>query len=301
MPAAKKTSTPNTPRAPRKTVVVKLPVSDTQKPTSAMQVTEVLGSSTANQVNVTLAPTEAVPSKLRDVPDWKVWETRPVIRLRHAISLVHNIHTSGATFERLKEKKDSRTKKFNVDLNTLRTRLPFETSLPTVRPLTNKATNDTEIYLSDFVEWIRAKSPFDGLKIPAEFFNLKPPRPGFGPLSTATGSGTDANAHLSAASSNDGAGGKLEFVGKEKKTVARILLALVVAHYCYRPRAAEQERVFAPIANLCLSLGLSGPKDWETVKSVLAHATSALDEREIDMLIAKLDADGTMQTPGKSS
>lgn len=233
------------------------------------------------------APTNAVPAKLKNTPDWKVWGKRPVISLRHAISLVHNIHTSGATLERLKAKKDQRTKKFNVDLNTLRLSQPFESSLPAVKPVINKVSNDTEIFLADFVDWIQTKNPFDHLTIPSEFLELKPPRPGKDLVVTPSTGGNIADAP--AVKTRISASNASEFVGKEKKTVSRILLALATKHYGYRPRSVTQEGVFAPISKLCKTFNLEGIKNWETVKSVLAHATSALDEREIDMLLAVLD------------
>lgn len=238
------------------------------------------------------APTDAIPGKLRNTPDWKVWGKRPVISLRHAISLVHNIHTNGATLDRLKAKKDERTKKFNVDLNTLRSVLQSEASLPTVKPGVDKVTNDTEIFLADFVDWIQTKNPFDHLTIPSGFLELKPPRPGKNLVVTQSAGGNTAT--VPAVKTRISASNVSEFVGKEKKTVARILLALAIEHYGYRPRSATQDGVFAPISKLCKTFNLDGLKDWETVKSVLAHATSALDEREIDMLLAALD-DGTTQ------
>ena len=228
-----------------------------------------------------------IPSTLKYTPDWKVWGNRPVITLSHAISLVHNIHTNSATLDRLKTKKDERTKKFNVDLNTLKSGLQFEASLPVVKPVIGKITNDTEIFLADFVEWIRTKNPFDHLSIPAAFFDLRPPRPGKNLLVDST---TNSNATPTVAVKTRVASNESEFVGKEKKTVARILLALAVKHYGYRPRAATQEAVFAPIATLCQNLSLNGLKDWETVKRVLAHATSALDENEIDGLLVALES-----------
>jgi hypothetical protein len=235
----------------------------------------------------TPAPNNDFVPKLTNTPDWNVWGKRPVITLRHAISLVHNIHTNSATLLRLKAKKDERTKKFNVDLNTLRLGLPFEASLQTVTPVIDKATNDTEIFLADFVEWIRTKNPFDHLTIPPAFYDLKPPRPGKSlPVNPTTSSNT---ATVPAVKTRISESNASEFVGKEKKTVARILLALAVKHYGYRPRAATQDGVFAPIAMLCQNFKLSGPENWGTVKSVLAHATSTLDENEINMLLAALD------------
>ena len=291
MPATEKTTI--TPPTTASTLTVSRTTASTKKVSASKtplnkKTSKVPPKLKVEQVSAPPTPTDAVSGKLKNTPDWKVWGKRPVISLRHAISLVHNIHTNGVTLERLKAKKDERTKKFNVDLNTLRLRQPFEASLPAVKPVSGKVTNDTEIFLADFVEWIRTENPFDDLTIPSEFFQLKPARPGEKSLAASK---TCSNANpVPTVKNRISANNAPEFVGKEKKTVARILLALAVKHYGYRPRAATQEAVFAPIAALCQNLSLNGLKDWGTVKKVLAHATSALDEGEIDRLLLALES-----------
>lgn len=71
--------------------------------------------------------------------------------------------------------------------------------------------------------------------------------------------------------------------------MARILLALAIKHYDYRPFSSEnindaekpKSGTYGPIYKLCKQMGFSRPSEWETVKNVLIKAGTLVGEDEL--------------------
>ena len=238
-----------------------------------------------NEATSELADPEPRVKSIKSTPVWSDWNVRPTISLFNAICLVHNIHTHKPTVETLKKKKDPRTRHFRNHLNTLKLNQPFQDLLKSAISDQPKLVNDeTKIFLKDFITWVKNGDWFGDFKPPEEFFRLEPPyhveaqaiavKPIVPiPMSDAEPSSSDTK----------------KLSPKQAGTMARILLALAIKHYDYRPFSSEdvndaekpKSGTYGPIYKLCEDMGFSRPSEWETVKSVLVKAGTLVSEDEL--------------------
>ena len=242
--------------------------------------------SETGEAHAKLENPETPVKQIKSTPVWSDWKARPTVSLYHAICLVHNIHTHKPTVEALKKRKDPRTKHFMNHLNTLKLNQPFQDLLKSAIPDQPKLVSDeTKIFLKDFIAWVKNGDWFGDFKPPEEFFKLEPPYPveshakeGNSVVPLAGGdaepSSSDANQKLSTLQAG---------------TMARMLLALAIKHYDYRPFSNEDVNdvkrpkvgTYGPIYKLCEQMGFSRPSEWETVKSVLLKASILVGEDEL--------------------
>ena len=237
-------------------------------------------------------PVMAGVAPLKSTPIWADWRVRPTISLHHAICLIHNIHTRKQTVTALKKKKDPRTKWFRNHLNTLKSAQPFEPLLQAAIPGNSTVPNDdTEIFLKNFILWMKSGERFGNIDPPVEFLELDPLYPGLAQPEAKAVTRDTGGVNIVALKNDeppDSVSGK-NMHPKRIGTMARLLLALAIKHYGYRPFSAEAvndvERptkgVYAPIYQLCEAMGFARPNEWETVKEVLIAAATNVGEDEV--------------------
>ena len=119
-------------------------------------------------------PTKTI-KKPRHQPNWVVWQGRPTVSLFSAICLIHNITPGRKYVAKLSELGDPRCKHFDGHLTTLQKWQPLDDRLRSVPPSDAKPTDRTEFSLRSFIDFVRDRTPFPGVTIPAEFWNLNPP------------------------------------------------------------------------------------------------------------------------------
>ena len=229
---------------------------------------------------------------LKFTPWWSDWNERHTISLFNAVCLLHNIRPSKPVLAKLREQKESRTFKFQNHLNTLLDRQPIEPLLKNASSNVSAPPNEkTKIVLKDFIEWAKSKRPFPELTVPSAFWDIKPYDPSeFGAKNAsptdAKGSGGLNNGGVKSTEAPDDDGQNLN--SKQIGTISRILLAMAIKHYGFRPfdapMMANQEMarssVYAPIKDLCESLGLSRPKRADGVAAALRAAAAKVGASE---------------------
>lgn len=238
-----------------------------------------------NEATSELADRKPTVKPLKSTPVWSDWNVRPTISLFNAICLVHNIHTHKSTVEALKKKNDPRTRHFRNHLNTLKLNQPFQELLKSAISDQPKLVNDeTKIFLKDFITWVKNGVWFGDFKPPEEFFKLEPPYPVEAQVIEVKPIVPIPKGDAEPSSSDTKTLGT-----KQAGTMARILLALAIKHYDYRPFSSEAVKdaeksksgTYAPIYKLCEDMGFSRPSEWETVKSVLIKAGALVGEDEL--------------------
>ena len=113
--------------------------------------------------------------KPRHQPNWVVWQGRPTVSLFSAICLIHNITPGRKYVAKLRELDDPRCRHFDGHLTTLHKWQPIDDRLRSVPPSDAKPTDRTEVSLRSFIDFVRDRTPFPGVTIPAEFWRLNPP------------------------------------------------------------------------------------------------------------------------------
>lgn len=241
--------------------------------------------SETGEANSELVNPESPFEQIKSTPVWSDWKVRPTISLFNAICLVHNIHTDKPTVEALRKKKDPRTKLFRNHLNTLKHNQPFQELLKSAIPDQPKAVSDnTKIFLKDFISWVRGGSWFGDLVPPEDFFQLQPPYP-----VEAQAIEGNSNVPTSRSDAEPSSSDTKKLNPTQAGTMARILLALAIKHYDYRPFSSEnindaekpKSGTYGPIYKLCKQMGFSRPSEWETVKNVLIKAGTLVGEDEL--------------------
>ena len=189
-------------------------------------------------------------------------------------------------------RKKARAFKFQNHLNTLLDRQPIEPLLKNASSsVSAPPTEKTKIVLKDFIEWAKSKRPFPELTVPSAFWDIKPYDPSeFGAKnaspSDAKGSSGLNSGGVEGAAAPDDDGQNLD--SKQIGTISRILLAMAIKHYGFRPfdapMMANQEMarggVYEPIKDLCKSLGLSRPKRADGVAAALRAAAARVGATE---------------------
>lgn len=233
-------------------------------------------------------PHGAPDVSLKLTPAWSDWNERHTISLFQAVCLLHNIRPSKSVLAKLREQKDPRAFKFQNHLNTFLDRQPIEPLLIQVgSSVSAPPTEKTKIVLKDFIDWVKSKRPFPELIPPSAFWDIKPYDPSeFGAKnarpSDAKGSSGLNTGGVESAPVLDDDGHKLD--SKQVGTISRILLAMAIKHYGFRPfdapMIANQEMarsgVYEPIKDLCESLGLSRPKRADGVAAALRAAAAKI-------------------------
>lgn len=238
-----------------------------------------------NEATSELADREPPVKPIKSTPVWSDWNVRPTISLFNAICLVHNIHTHKPTVEALKKKKDPRTRHFRNHLNTLKHNQPFQELLKSANPDQPKVvSDDTKIFLKDFITWVRSGDWFGDRVPPEDFFRLEPPYP----VESQAVEG-NSNVPISRSDAEPSSSGTKKLNTTQAGTMARILLALAIKHYDYRPFSSEsvndaekpKSGTYGPIYKLCEDMGFNRPSEWETVKNALIKAGTLVGEDEL--------------------
>jgi hypothetical protein len=212
-------------------------------------------------------------------PNWGDWKSRITVTLYEANCLIHNVSHKGGRVEMLKIGKDPRVKKFNSHLNTIKNLQPHEIELKKAFQSDPDGTGETRVYLRNFIHWIKTKGVFSGeLELPSEFCDLNPRESSLKASSKFPShdlaSEDKPTEGLQSTSSpdkatSDATSANVEDLVDPRRigTMARILLALVIEHYGYRPeeyagnkRAYKRgEGVYEPIRKLCGSMKFVRP------------------------------------------
>lgn len=235
---------------------------------------------------------DATEAPLKLTPAWSDWNDRHKISLFQAVCLLHNIFPSKSAVAKLRERKDPRASKFQNHLNTLLDRQQIEPLLKhAASSVSAPPTEKTKIVLKDFIEWVKSKRPFSELTLPSAFWEIKPYDPSKFGFKNVNQSGVESSSGLSSgkvksADTADDDGQNLD--SKQVGTIARILLAMAIKHYGFRPfdtpMVANQEMarggVYVPIKGLCDSLGLSRPKRADGVAAALRAAAARVGATE---------------------
>jgi hypothetical protein len=250
-----------------------------------------IGAAMSDAKSETIAATEA---PLKSTPAWSDWNERHTISLFNAVCLLHNIRPSRSVLAKLREQKDPRALKFQNHLNTLLDRVPIEPLLKrTDSDKSERPTEKTKVVLKDFIVWVKSKQPFTGLIPPPAFFEIQPYESFHSSAEQVSVADTRESTGKSVPElsvgevSSDGDGKDLD--SRQVGTLSRILLAVVIKHYGFRPFDAaltkNQEKakdaVYEPIYLLCKSLGFLRPKGAETVSDVLRAAAAKIGPDEV--------------------
>ncbi len=230
---------------------------------------------------------------IKNTPDWDSWSKRYTVTLQHAIYTVHNIVANEETFNKLKNKGDDRTKKC---ANHLRTLKDWVRNAPEALPKEDRhkekaVTEKTSILLGPFVDWVRDKKPFPGLKVPKEFFKLKPQSPRRSQPETAVPATTKA------ASTSPSESKEHELPPKD--AWARLLVALAIHDYGLRPKwpveklmeestGKRNQGLYATLSKFCKEIGMPGLSSTTSVRNAVQSALASLKQDDVERLQKRL-------------
>lgn len=230
---------------------------------------------------------------IKNTPAWESWSKRYTVTLQHAVYTVHNIVANEKTFNKLKEKGDKRTKKYGNHLRTLK---DWVRNAPDALPKEDRDKDDavtekTRILLGPFVKWVRDEKPFPGLKVPKEFFKLKPPSLHRSQLETAVSPETGATAKNPSESK--------ELENSPKEAWAKLLVALAIYDYGLRPKwpveklmvestGKRNQGLYATMSKFCKEIGMPGLGSTTSVRNAVQSAVESLEKDEVERLQRRL-------------